>query len=110
MLASYILTSAKGRELCIRGIKIANYNYNGYCSLAELESFVKKSLEKDFNDCGQKNFKHFRRIYIRAYSSAIIIDSQDTHDIADDPVGFSAFRMFNLYLRFMQSCMMLSVL
>ena len=95
----YTLNSAKGRELRIRGIKIADSNYNGYCSLAELEYFVKNVLEKEFkNDCGHKIFNKFRHIYIRAYSSARIIDSQDTHAIADDYVGFSEFRMFNLYL------------
>ena len=58
-------------------------------------------MEKEFsNECGHKSFKTFRRIYIRAYSSARIIDSQDTHTIADDSVGFSAFRMFNIYLHF----------
>ena len=36
----------------------------------------------------------------REYSSARILDSQDKHAIADDYVGFSAFRMFNIYLCF----------
>ena len=35
----------------------------------------------------------------RKYSSARILDNQDTQAIADDYVGFSAFRMFDLYLR-----------
>ena len=99
VFAPYMLTSVKGRELRIRGNKIAVSNYNGYSSLAELEYFVNYVLEKEFkNDCGHKIFNKFRRIYIRAYSSARIIDSQDTHAIADDYVGFSEFRMFNLYL------------
>ena len=100
VFAPNILTSAKGRELRIRGNKIADSNYNGYSSLAELESFVKNALEKEFNnDYGHKIFKNFRRIYIRAYSSARIIDTPDTHAITDDYVGFSEFRIFNLYLR-----------
>ena len=46
VFAPSILTSPKGRELRIRDIKIADYNYNGYCSLAELEHFVKKYFGK----------------------------------------------------------------
>ena len=100
VFAPYILTSVKGRELRIRGNKIADSNYNGYSSLTELESFVKNTLEKKFNnDCGHKIFKNVRRIYIRAYSSVRIIDSPDTHAITDDYVGFSEFRIFNLYVR-----------
>ena len=87
---------------------------NGLCSLAELETFVLKSLltkypnagkGKDLKTPGQDMFKSFRPCYIRAFKDAADYAKDDGETIKgtkgakqDDYVSEEEFRLFCAYI------------
>ena len=103
-----------GEALRAEGFKAADPNGNGLCSLAELETFVLKSLitkypkvgkGKEMKEPGQDLFKAFRPCYMRAFTDAkdykadtgaVIKGTKKATD--DDFVSKEEFRLFNVYL------------
>ena len=101
---------AKARE---EGFKAADPNGNGLCSLAELETFVLKSLVtkfpragkgKDLQEPGKDLFKAYRPCYIRAFTDAKDYEADSGAKIAgtkkataDDFVSKKEFRLFCVY-------------
>jgi hypothetical protein len=103
-----------GNALREEGWKAADMNGNGLCSLAELETFVLKSLitkfpkhgkGKNVQEPGQDLFKAFRPCYIRSYTDAkdykadtgkVIKGTKKATD--DDFVSKEEFRLFCVYV------------
>jgi hypothetical protein len=104
----------EGEQLRIEGFLAADPNGNGLCSLAELETFVLKSLTTKYKktgkglkmeEPGKDLFKAFRPCYIRAFTDAkdfkadtgaVIAGTKDAKD--DDFVSWEEFRFFCIYL------------
>ena len=93
----YTENSSEGKASRLAAFGKADPNGNGYCSLAELESFLMVVLKKKF-DKEESNvlFRLFRPCYIRAFTEAKAIDEGNDDD--DEYVQFSEFRKFLLYL------------
>ena len=102
---------AKARE---EGFKTADPNGNGLCSLAELETFVLKSLVaryprvgkgRDMREPGKGLFEAFRPCYIRAFADAkdykadsgAVLEGTKTAT-GDDYVTKEELRLFCVYL------------
>jgi len=104
----------EGDELRKEGFISADPNGNGLCSLAELETYVTKTLVtkypkvgkgKDMKEPGRDLFTAFRPCYIRAFTDAkdykadtgkVIEGTKKATD--DDFVSKEEFRLFNVYL------------
>jgi hypothetical protein len=103
-----------GEALRDEGFKAADPNGNGLCSLAELETFVLKSLitkypktgkGADRQEPGQDLFRAFRPCYIRSFTDAkdykadtgaVIKGTKKATD--DDFVSKEEFRLFCVYV------------
>ena len=89
--------SSEGKAKRHAAFSIADPNGNGYCSLAELESFILDSLQKSFpKEVSNALFRVFRPCFIRSFTSSKTF-AQD-HDANDDFVQSSEFRKFVLFL------------
>ena len=104
----------EGEKLRDEGFLAADPNGNGLCSLAELETFVLKSLLTKFPNSGkgkalktpgQDLFKAFRPCYIRAFKDAADYAKDDGETIKgtkgakqDDYVSEEEFRLFCAYI------------
>lgn len=103
-----------GEALRKEGFKSADPNGNGLCSLAELETFVLKTLVtkypktgkgKEMKEPGKDIFTAFRPSYLRAFSDAKDYKADTGAKIkgakkatADDFVSVEEFRLFGAYL------------
>ena len=88
-----------GIELRKKGFTVADMNCSRYCSLAELQHFIKYSLRQEFPKAhGDFLFKTFYRSYIRVFNSAKVLDLDDDDSDVDEYVSFKEFRIFNFYL------------
>eukprot|EP00613_Pedinella_sp_CCMP2098_P047261 CAMPEP_0171835758 /NCGR_PEP_ID=MMETSP0992-20121227/11173_1 /TAXON_ID=483369 /ORGANISM="non described non described, Strain CCMP2098" /LENGTH=581 /DNA_ID=CAMNT_0012451641 /DNA_START=47 /DNA_END=1792 /DNA_ORIENTATION=- len=106
--------SPEAEKLREEGFVTADPNGNGLCSLAELETFVLKSLVTKFPKTGKGNammepgkdlFDAFRPCYIRAFTDAKDYEKDTGEKIegtkkatADDFVSKKEFRLFCAYL------------
>ena len=106
--------SSFGKKLQEEGFVAADPNGNGLCSLAELETFVLKTLVttfpktgkgKDLQQPGKDLFDSFRPCYMRAFhdakdykadSGTVIKGTKKATD--DDYVSKDEFRLFCIYL------------
>jgi len=97
--------SQEGTKLRHSKFSLADTNGNGCCSLAEIDSFIKATLLKEFpQGKGLKLFFTFRPSYIRAYQEAKGI-AQDAKKVRgakdatdDDYITFAEFRILNAFL------------
>jgi Ca2+-binding EF-hand superfamily protein len=90
--------SSEGKEKRHSAFTTADPNGNGYCSLAELESFILVALQKGFSkEESNALFRLFRPCFIRAFTSSKTF-AQDHTENDDDFVQSSEFRKFVLFL------------
>jgi len=90
--------SSEGKAKREFAFTIADPNCNGYCSLAELESFILVALQKGFSkEESNALFRLFRPCFIRAFTSSKTF-AQDHTENDDDFVQSSEFRKFVLFL------------
>jgi len=77
----------------------ADYNGNGYMSLAELDAYIEKKLKLEYpkKDAGLLLWKAFRPSYIRAFMDAKdVLDDKaikGTRSTTDDYISFGEFRV-----------------
>jgi len=86
--------------LALRKVAFSSCDNNGtgQCSFAEVDSFVNSVLRQDYSPLkGSKIFKAFRPSYIVAYNGAKNFKKNASGN-DDDYIGFSEFRIFNVYL------------
>ncbi len=80
-------------------------NGSGYCSLLDVETFILKTLSKDYgNDEGRMLFRLFKPCFVYAFDAAKIVvkskaGSENIYNVdEDDFVTQTEFRIFNAYL------------
>merc|ERR1712187_998351 len=78
---------------------MADYNGNGYMSLAELDAYIEKKLRLEYpkKDAGLLLWKAFRPSYIRAFMDAkdVLEDKaiKGTRSTTDDYITFGQFKV-----------------
>lgn len=89
----------------------ADSNGSGYCSLAEMETFIQATLRDRYEGGKDRDlFDRFRPSYLHAFKSAKLVVKSDGSVLggmktatADDYVSFAEFRLFTIFLRIFAS-------